>query len=118
MKQNEISELPSLLDENFENIFNIYFDGTGRYYYNLLQNIAFPDNLPEGYFTYYTITYSDTWPYISYKLYNTPNLWWIILPFNNIIDPTRPLEPGTRIKALNLSYVKSILSQIQTEQNT
>lgn len=117
MKQNEIFGLKKLLNENLENIFNIYTDEFGRYYYNLLQNIALPNNLPDGYFIYYNATYNDTWPYISYKVYETPNLWWLILPFNNINNPVLPIIPGTSIKVLKLAYAKNVLSQISTQEN-
>lgn len=117
MKQNEIFNLNKLLNENFENIFNVYTDESERYYYNILQNIALPDNLPDGYFTTYHTTYDDTWPYISYKLYETPNLWWIILPFNSVSDATQPIVPGTSIKALKVPFVKNVLNQISTQRN-
>jgi hypothetical protein len=115
MYQNDITELPKLKRENYENVFNIYTEEDGRYYYNLLQTIVIPDNLPEGFFKSYNVTYGDTWPFISYKAYNTPNLWWLILTVNNIINPTQNPEPGTFIKILKLEIVKNILSQIATQ---
>jgi hypothetical protein len=115
MKQNQISELPKLDAENIENMFNVYQDSQGMYYYNLFQTIEFPQNLPPNLFTPYTIKYGDTWPFISYKTLNSPNLWWAILLSNNIIDPTnkgKPLTPGSVIKIPRIEVVKEILSQI------
>jgi hypothetical protein len=115
MNQNTITDLPNLRRENYENIFNVYTEDDGHYFYNLLQAVVIPSNLPRGYFYTYDVTYDDTWPYISYKNYNTPNLWWVILSVNNIIDPTTMPTPGTKIDILKVDVVKDILSQISTQ---
>lgn len=115
MYQNNITDLPKLRRENYENIFNVYTEEDGYYFYNLLQTIVIPDNLPDGFYDTYNVIYGDTWPYISYKAYNTPNLWWPILHANNIIDPTQNPVPGTFIKILKIDVVKNILSQITNQ---
>jgi nucleoid-associated protein YgaU len=115
MKQNNVTDLPRLNAENLENMFNVHQDANGMYFYNLLQTIEFPQNLPLNLFTSYTVKYGDTWPFISYKTLNSPNLWWTILLANNIQDPTnkgKPLVPGTIIKIPRMEVVKEILSQI------
>lgn len=112
MKQNQINNLPKLDDENFENIFNVYQDENGMYFYNLLQTVVFPKNLPQNLFTDYTIRYEDSWPYISYKTLNSPNLWWIIVLANDIVNPTKLPPPGTIIKVPIVDVVREILSQI------
>ena len=112
MKQNQIPDLEKLHPENMENIFNVYQEADGLYYYNLLQTISFPQDLPLTLFTSYIISYGDTWPFISYKNYNTPNLWWVILLANNIQNPLEPLVPGTTIKVPINVVVKDVLAQI------
>lgn len=112
MKQNQISDLPKLGIENLENIFNVYQDKDGMYFYNLLQTVVFPQNLPSNLFTSYAIKYGDTWPFISYKTLDTPNLWWIILLANNIMDPTKMPAVGNQIAVPIISVVKQVLSQI------
>ena len=59
MKQNQISALPKLTLENMETIFNVYTDADGMYYYNLLQTISFPSNLPSTFFKNYTVEYQE-----------------------------------------------------------
>jgi hypothetical protein len=115
MKQNQISSLPKLTLENMESIFNVYTDADGMYYYNLLQTIAFPTNLPPTFFKSYTVEFQDTWPYISYKAYKTPNLWWMILLANNIQDPTAEIVQGTNIRIPTIDVVREILSQINQQ---
>ena len=112
MKQNQITDLPKLDIENLENMFNVYQDQDGMYFYNLLQTVVFPQNLPLSLFVSYTIKYGDTWPYISFKTLDTPNLWWIILLANNIQNPITPLVNGTTIKIPKTTVVKEVLSQI------
>ena len=112
MKQNQLQELPRLDSENYENIFNVYQDSNGMYFYNLLQTVVFPQNLPSNLFTTYTIGYGDTWPFISYKTLKSPNVWWILLLANNIQDPTKPLVNGTIIRIPVQAVVREILFQI------
>jgi hypothetical protein len=113
MKQNQISDLATLKQENLENIFNVYRDSDGYYFYNLLQTVVFPADLPESLFQTYSVKYGDTWPFISYKAYNTPNLWWVILLANDIQDPTKIAKPGTIIRIPNTAVMQEILIQIE-----
>jgi hypothetical protein len=112
VKQNQLKELPRLNAENFENIFNVYQDQDGMYFYNLLQTIIFPQNLPANLFTQYVVAYGDTWPFISFKALGSPNLWWIILLANNIQNPLEPLVNGTIIKIPIMDVVKEVLTQM------
>jgi LysM repeat protein len=112
MKQNQIKELARLDVENLENIFNVYQNLDGMYFYNLLQTIVFPQNLPNSLFESYTAVYGDTWPYISFKTLNSPNLWWAILLANNINNPTEPIVYGQQIKIPRMEVVRQILTQI------
>ena len=95
-----------------ENMFNVYQDENKRYYYNLLQTIVFPQNLPNSLFKTYKTEWGDTWPLISYKHYNTPNMWWIILLANNILDATKIPKVGFELKVPVDAVVQTILSQI------
>lgn len=113
MKQNEINELEKLSPENLENIFNVYQDEQGMYFYNLLQTISIPQNLPSSLYNSYSIKQGDTWPFISHKTLNNPNLWWIILMVNNIQDPTKKIEPGTTIRIPKTTFVSQVVSQIR-----
>jgi hypothetical protein len=112
MKQRDIEELPKLKEELLENIFTVHQENDGMYFYNLLQTIEFPKDLPEAYFDFYNIKYGDTWPLISFKVYETPNLWWLILLANDIVNPLLPLEPGTILKIPNNLISREVLKQI------
>lgn len=108
MKQRDIKELNSLGEELLENIFNVY-QKDGMYFYNILQSIQFPDNLPSNLFETYKIVYGDTWPFISYKTLKSPNMWWILLMVNKIQNPLEPLLPGNFILVPREEVVREIL---------
>lgn len=115
MKQNTISDLPALKSENMENIFNVYQDENGMYFYNLLQTITFPTDLPFSLFESYTIKSGDTWPMISYKTLNSTNIWWVLLLVNHILNPVIMPEPGTILKIPKPQVVKEILAQMRNQ---
>lgn len=117
MFQNSITDLPKLKNDNYANIFNIYTDEDDRYFYNLLQTIDLPNDLPEGYYGIYNAVYGDTWPLVSYKIYRSPNLWWLVVAANNIINPTSQPQPGQQIKFLRTRFASLVISQLTTQDN-
>jgi hypothetical protein len=115
MKQSEFTDLPTISLYRYENFFNIYTDSNGFRFYNLLKSInLFPANNSEVEEVYNT-TYNDTWHLISFKNYNTMDLWWLVCAYNQIINPVKMPEPGTQIKILKSSYVSAIISEINKQ---
>lgn len=112
MKQSQILELPHLLPSSYENIFNVYRDSNNMYYYNLLETVLVPE-LPPGYFNTYTIQPKDTWANISYYVYKTTVLWWLILHVNKITNPLSPLNVGQSINILKPEYIPNIISAMK-----
>ncbi len=55
----------------------------------------------------------DTWFLLSYKLYETIDLWWLICKMNDIIRPIDFPEAGTRLKVLKKDYIDGILNIIR-----
>ena len=115
MYQNDLDDLPKLKNSNFENALKVLQDANGFYYYNLLETLAFPDNLPDIYFVDYVVSYDDTWPFISYKVYNDITLWWIIAFANKVINPINYLQPGKIIKIPTTEIASEILTQIVSQ---
>ena len=113
--QNDIDTLPKLSLENMENIFSVYQDDTQRYFYNLLETVQIPSNLPANLFSPYNVKYGDTWPYISFKIYGTPNLWWLILHANRILDPTVMPLPGQTLQCFKALVAGDIITQVTTQ---
>lgn len=115
MKQNNIDDIvvPLLGSYNLENAFNVYQDQDSRYFYNLLQNIYFPDGLDPSVFSVEYPHPGELLPQLSYRMYNVVNLWWVIAHINNIDNPLEPLDPSTRVKILNPSVITDILNTIK-----
>lgn len=54
------------------------------------------------------------WDNISYDLYGTPFLWWIVALFNDIVNPFEELEPGENLSVLKADYLYNIFKDIDT----
>lgn len=115
MYQNSIKGLPKLAAEKYENIFRVYLDEDNRYFYNLLEAINLPTNLPAGFFREYSVEPNDTLPFISYKTYNTVDLWWLICISNNIQNPIKKIPTGTKLKIPVPNFAQIILETINTK---
>lgn len=113
MKQNDINDLALLETSRFENIFDIYQSDTGEYYYNLLNTINYnTKNMPVDTYFLYNVIQGDSYNLISYKVYKTINLWWLVCAVNDIQDPTKLPSPGTSLRILNTNLVINILTEI------
>lgn len=111
--QADISDLPKLSIYRYENFFNIYNDKKSDVrFYNMLRNInVFPaDNsvVEED----YVLQYGDNWATISYKVYNTIDLWWLVCAYNQIQNPIEMPDAGTVLKILKSEYVGVVLNEL------
>lgn len=109
-KQNDIPELTVLDTFRYENLFKVNLDNTNHYFYNILAKVNFPENIEESYYDLYTVP-NDNLPYtfISYKLYGTILLWWLICATNKIENPVYFPAAGTQLKVLKPGYVRAVL---------
>jgi nucleoid-associated protein YgaU len=115
MRQNDFTDLSKLSMYRYETFFNIYTDNNDFKFYNLLRNInLFPANNSEVEVSYNT-KYNDTWHLISYKYYNTMDLWWLICAYNQIQNPVKMPEVGTELKILKANYVSTIISELNKQ---
>jgi|TARA_R110000824_G_scaffold74657_1_gene189680 hypothetical protein len=110
-KHNDIDELSNLSDNRYENIFNM---GTNNnyFFYNIIKTIKFPEELDSGIFDYKIINQKKPYTAVSYDVYGTQNLWWLILLSNNITNPVDVITPGTRLKIIKSKFVKDIINTI------
>jgi nucleoid-associated protein YgaU len=116
---NDPIENPSKLSlYRFENFFKVYQDSdSGNLYYNLLKNISIFPADDESVEDTYTVKHGDTWVYISHKQYNTMDLWWLVIEYNDIKNPTQFPEVGTTLKLLKSGYVYSVISELNRQFN-
>lgn len=115
-KQNDLTDVSHTLSpQQYENIFNVYSDSDIGYFYNLLKTVNFPMDLDPSVYNTYTIAPKDTWPLISWKVYNSIILWWVICAVNNIQNPLIMPPVGTELKILQTEYLRNVLSNIAME---
>jgi hypothetical protein len=86
------------------------------YFYNIGKKITLPDNIDEGVFDYFSVP--DTLPLttISYQVYGTIHLWWLILMTNNIQNSLKLISPGSVIKIIKKEYVSTILDSLKQRE--
>ena len=54
------------------------------------------------------------WDNISFDLYGTPFLWWIVAIFNDVVNPFEELEPGENLSVLKSEYLYTVFKDIDT----
>lgn len=111
--QNNIDKLASLSKYKYENIFKVYQDQNTYYYYNILKNINIPDEINPEFYTIENVNFDIPLTLISYKYYQTIDLWWLILITNKITNPF--LSGIHRIKIIKNEYIDDIINSIQNQ---
>jgi hypothetical protein len=101
---------------NYENIFNVYTDENGFYYFDLLKKVDFPENLDPTVYDYYETVGTETYPNMAFKFYKNVTLWWIICAANHIDNPVEQPPAGVMLKIIKPEYVKNILSKINQNE--
>ncbi len=99
----------------YENFFKLYQDDDGFLFYNILKNINILPANETSIEDEYVIIPKDTWINIAYKYYDDMNLWWLICEYNQIKEPLKLLEPGTKIKLLKPEFVTPVLTELNRQ---
>jgi len=104
-----------LSNVSFLKLFNILEESNTKYM-NFFRSYSINDNILNNtlyYFTY-DVENEDWWDMISFKIYGSSNLWWVICMMNNIINPYEELSEGDQIKVLKESYLYMLLKEIES----
>jgi len=120
-----------------ERLNNSYYEETGKRLSNTSQLKLFPIMLDEDketkflnlfrsyklndevqtdvvFFETYEVSNGEFWDDISYNIYGTPQLWWVIALINNIVNPFEELEEGDNIKVLRESYIYNLIKDMES----
>ena len=110
MNPTKISKLDSSVKFlDFENFFEVYEDSRDQrrpYTFNL-NSTLYLDGVPKN---TKKITHDMFWTTISYDIYETTRLWWLLMKVNNVTaDKMFDVVPaGTDVRFLNKETVKEI----------
>jgi len=112
----QLSELP---ENSYENIFRIYstkyFSSKEYFFYNILNSVYIPADIPTAFYYNITVTRVMPWTAISYNEYRTMNLWWLICAVNQITNPVIYPVPSTVLKIIKSEYVRVVLDDIRRQ---
>ena len=91
---------------DLENIFNVYTDKNGNYYFNL--NMSLYLSVTSDNISIYTCKSDLQWPLISYNIYGTTRLAWLLLKLNEVKpkDVFKILPAGTKVKCISNTLVE------------
>lgn len=115
MKEFEINELKAEASRNgLSNALNIEVVDN-NYVYNIMRTlyIVDVDFIEKSYFKYYRVNNNETWNSISYNIYGTNRLYWLILKLNGIKDPTFDPAPGSKLKYISEQDALEVIESIR-----
>ena len=115
--QNYNPSLPNLQLYRYENIFKTYQtqDSNKDSFYNIIKNIYVPSDISND--DFFTTTYQGNIPIttLSYQIYGTTYLWWLICIVNNIKNPFDPANSGKTLKIIKPNYINLVLTTISQQ---
>ena len=93
---------------SFLRLFNILLDNDRETkFINIFRSyVANEDIFSDiSFFETYEVSNGEYWDNVSYNLYETPYLWWVIVLINNITNPFEELEDGDILNVLKDDYI-------------
>lgn len=115
-KQNDIDQLTQLAPTRYENIFDVYqtSDGKNYYYYNLSRRVNLEiGTIDPEFLDYYVCNGEQPLTTISYRVYGTIDLWWLIVSLNQL-NPTQNVPAGTALAFIKPDYIESVLQIVNS----
>jgi len=119
IKQNEIQELATLSNNLYENIFNVNLledSNSNFYFYNLLNKVVFPDSISDAFIEEITILTDKPWTTLSFELYGTIQLWWVVYLLNKP-DYIFKAQANNTYKYIKPGAMFTVLEQIKVNRS-
>lgn len=120
MKAHEIDELKNYVSKkDIATMFNVYPDESiskkNHYIYNIMRTLYIINlkDIPKSFFKYYTVKRGDTWNLISYTLYGTVELYWLVMKLNEVKDPTFEPQVGKFLRYVSKENINQILDALK-----
>jgi hypothetical protein len=109
----DVNNISPLSKNSFANLFNVVNKGENSYF-NICSTINFKNVkfIDPSLYSTYTVLETDCWTGISYKFYETVELWWLICKFNDIKNPFTELNTGRVLKIPGETIKNYVLDMI------
>jgi len=105
--------------DRYENIFNVYqFDTSNNdtyVFYNILSKISIPNDLDTNVYELYKVNSQIALTVLSYRLYGSQHLWWLIMVLNNLRNPVKLIESGSVLKIIKSEYLDLIFDSLKNK---
>lgn len=101
---------------DLENFFNVYQDKNNYYFFNLNSSVYF--DVPQERLETYVCQHDLHWSIISYNIYGTVRLAWLLMKINGITpDLAFEIVPaGAKVKYLDRSDVATAITKFGEKQ--
>jgi len=98
-------------------LFNILLDEDRlTYFLNIFKSLRVNQNIMTNIALFDTYEVEGEreawWDNISYDIYGTPYLWWVIALFNDVTNPFEELVEGTNLKVLKPEYLYTLFKDM------
>ena len=106
-----------LKSTDFDNFFNVYLDKRNNYIYNLNKSMYFL--IEDGATQEYLLKHDMHWTLVSYKLYGTTHLAWLLMKINNI-DAAHvfdKIKAGAIVKYIPKEQLTTVINAINDESD-
>ncbi|NBP17011.1 hypothetical protein EBU95_21980 [bacterium] len=113
-KQNDINELPKLSNLRYENIFRVYTDSTNKkqfYYYNITNKVSIPSQIDSNLLDTIKIDRKTAWTTLSYAIYGSIYLWYLIYILNNTQNRFY-VNAGETIVYIKPEYLNTVVNTL------
>jgi hypothetical protein len=110
-----VPNIPTVGAEYYENIFNMYIaQGEDAYnYFNISNKVEFDTtNIDENYLEFFYIDAPTPLTTLSYRIFGTQHLWWLIVVMNKL-NPIDIPAAGTVIAVPKPQFVSDVLNAIK-----
>lgn len=100
---------------DYSSIFTKYKTIEGLDFNLLMSKINLPQDMSLDFYEKKYITVDTPWTIISYQLYDTINLWWILCLLNQ--SQVMYAQSETEIYIINKNYISDIIDLITSQLN-
>lgn len=97
---------------DLENFFNVYLDKNGNYVYNLNASIYF--QIDSSQLADYVLQHDAHWTLISYKIYGTTRLAWLLMKLNHVdaVNVFDKKHASDIIKYIPKNQIEALISSL------